>query len=164
MDSPSDISPSTLPSHGLTGALSEAGRARLAAKGVFQSVKKGHTLVAQGEAQDRLFILLSGEVAVTCFAPGHIIEIARLGEGVSIGEMSVIDPRPASADVTFTTPGEMWSLHRDDFFAFLHEDHENGLALLLAVAQIMAGRLRVNADKMLKQSESQRAFYEWGDY
>lgn len=162
MEPPSD-SP-LLPPHGITASLDAATRQRLAAKGIFQDVKKGHTLVAQGEVHNRLFVLLEGEAVVTCYSPGQVIEIARLKAGDSIGEMSVMDPRPGSADVTLTSDGSIWSITRDDFFAFIHEDKDAGIALLLALAAELTGHLRHDDAKMLRQFEYQKDYYRANDY
>jgi voltage-gated potassium channel len=55
----------------------------------------GQQLVREGEKQAELVLLLDGEVSVR--KGGH--EIARLGRGTFVAEMSFVTGEPASADV-----------------------------------------------------------------
>src|SRR5689334_9642327 len=64
---------------------------------------KDTTIVREGDPGDYLFLLYSGEVAVTAKSAGSKSqEIARLGPGHYFGEMALISREPRSATVTAT--------------------------------------------------------------
>lgn len=74
-------------------------------------VRKGESILSEGEANDTLYVVVSGSVDVD--AEGEIL--ASLGTGAVVGEMSLISRNPASANVTATTDAVLLCLGRDDF-------------------------------------------------
>ena len=58
-------------------------------------------LIKQGESADALYLVLDGTLLVTANSDGQTTseEIARLGPGEIVGEMSFVDARPPSATV-----------------------------------------------------------------
>lgn len=57
----------------------------------------GHQLFAQGEPGDRVFVIISGLVKVSCDqANGHHVVRRLLGPGDVIGELEIFDPGPRS--------------------------------------------------------------------
>ena len=59
--------------------------------------KKGDYLSVQGQPHSNMSLIISGEVSVKISANGENIKIAKLGTGDVDGEMSIIDPKKASA-------------------------------------------------------------------
>ena len=66
----------------------------------------GETLLKTGESNDVLYIVLSGRLRVRLQA-GTGPELAVLGPGQSAGEISMIDHRPVTSDVTVEAPGRL---------------------------------------------------------
>jgi CRP/FNR family transcriptional regulator, cyclic AMP receptor protein len=152
-----------LPSTGILAPLSEEARARLAVAGEFRTLKIGATLAQQGEPQHHLHILLTGQLRATIHAPGRVIELGAIQPGESVGEMNVIDPRKASADVSAVEPSELWSITKESLDAFMAEDLADGFILMKALATELCRRLRRSSDQMLRQAETYRAHCEWMD-
>ncbi|MBK7423507.1 MAG: cyclic nucleotide-binding domain-containing protein [Propionivibrio sp.] len=80
----------------ILGQLTDQDTDWLAVVGKRVHVKSGELLVRQGEHLDQLFIVLDGELKVLA-AQGQ--EIARVGVGDILGEMSFVDDSPTSASV-----------------------------------------------------------------
>jgi CRP-like cAMP-binding protein len=61
--------------------------------------KAGETIIAEGEAGDTAFLIISGSVEVTIESSGKAKNVGTLKAGDVFGEMSLIDPGPRSATV-----------------------------------------------------------------
>ena len=82
----------------LFAALTEGDIAWLAGAGTVRQFAAGQALIRHGESLDALMILLEGEAQVATANAS----IRRPGE--CLGEVSLVDTRPASADVTALGP------------------------------------------------------------
>lgn len=76
-------------------------------------VAAGADIIRQGEAGRGLFVVLSGEVAVTRQQGTKTLPLATLRPGDIIGEIALIRDEPASATVTSTQPTTVLFLARD---------------------------------------------------
>lgn len=100
-------------------------------------VPAAQTLIVQGRPNHTFYIVLSGEVAVTVAGQPP----RRLGPGDVFGEISMIDPGPATATVTTTTPVQLLVMSHAQF----HNAITGNEAIALRVMAVMAERLRANA-------------------
>lgn len=78
---------------------------------------RGDTVLRQGAVGDALYLVVDGAVAV--IIDGR--EIANLGDGECIGEMSLLDSEPRSASVVATKPTLCLRLDQAPFFDLLAE-------------------------------------------
>jgi CRP-like cAMP-binding protein len=76
-----------------------------------REVRRGDTLIEEGQQVDGLYVVLSGEVAVS--KGGQ--QLARLREGDLFGEMSLLQKTPATATVAATRHTSLMRLPREDF-------------------------------------------------
>ena len=108
--------------------------------------KRGELLVEQGKKCDALFIILAGRarVVVTDKKAREVI-LATLQPGDHVGEMSLIDREPHSANVEAEVQTDALVLGGDDFNRCLNE---NG-AMMQAVMRGLVQRLR-SADRKIE--------------
>ena len=85
----------------------------LAARLVPVRAVAGETLVRQGEAGDRFYVVSSGEVGVEIDGKPRGVQ----GPGEHFGEIALIRDVPRTATVTARTDVELLALERDDFVA-----------------------------------------------
>jgi CRP/FNR family cyclic AMP-dependent transcriptional regulator len=111
----------------------------LADEGVRKRVPAGSVLVREGEASPFLYIVLDGHFAVSVAGLG---EVARLGSGELVGEMSLVDATPPSASVTATDDAYVLAVDYDDIRAKVEADTGFGLRLYRAIAIFLSDRLR----------------------
>ncbi len=152
-----------LPAIGILESLSEEARVALSAAGQISSLPEGAQLLKQGDQQERLYFLLEGKLCATCRSDNSIVELGMIMPGESVGEMNVIDPRKASADVKAARASRVWSISKDALDAFMAANPEAGMQLMRALAAMLCRRIRKGSDRMLRQAEMAYAIYEWLD-
>ncbi len=108
--------------------------------------KRGELLVEQGKRCDALYIILAGRarVVVTDKKAREVI-LATLQPGDHVGEMSLIDREPHSANVEAETQTDALVLGGDDFNRCLNENS----AMMQAVMRGLVQRLR-SADRKIE--------------
>lgn len=62
-----------------------------------------HVIIAAGSPSDALYFIAEGEVSVWVGAEGSEVQVGRLGPGMSVGELALIDRAPRSATVRTLT-------------------------------------------------------------
>lgn len=154
---------SSLPPIGILEALPESARAELAACGKFSNLPEGFFLMKQGDPQDLLCILISGKLSATAHSDSSVVELGMIMPGESVGEMNVIDPKKASADVKSVITSRVWSISKEALDQFVEDNPVYGVQLLRSISIQLCRRIRRNSDKMLRQLETASTIYEWLD-
>jgi CRP-like cAMP-binding protein len=109
---------------------SEASLARLAERTAEVDFRPGATIVSQGQIGNGLFIIVGGSVRVTT----GDTELAELGPGAVIGELSVIDQEPRTATATAIGPVATLALASWDLLEVLDTDPRLARNLLSELA------------------------------
>lgn len=154
----------TLPAVGVLSDLGDAVREKLAAAGEFVTLPEGNYLAIQGQFPDHLSFILSGTVSVKSHANGDTVELAKLGAGESVGEMSTIDPRPASANARTSEETKIWRISPDDFDTFLESDKEVGYVIMKALAKTLVNRIRLDTERSLREEDRRHSQGFEADY
>lgn len=154
-----------IPDTGVMADLDEEIRGRLAAAGRFVTMAEAEYLTVQGKAHHMLAVIISGKLAVSVHAHGDTVQLATLAAGQTVGEMSVIDPRPASATVR-VVDGEarLWTIDGPDFDAFTASDAAAGYAVMKVLGKQLCFRLRRDSETMLRRADEMRSSYLDNDY
>ncbi|MBD24650.1 MAG: cyclic nucleotide-binding protein [Candidatus Marinimicrobia bacterium] len=123
----------------------------LADVGQRRKVQPGEVLIEERKAGVEVLIVLEGSLSVSVLALG---ELARLGAGEIVGEMSLIDSRPASASVTAVEPSTVLAIPKDVIQIKLNEDIGFAARFYRAVAVFLSGRMRGTVQKLGYGSDS----------
>jgi CRP/FNR family cyclic AMP-dependent transcriptional regulator len=100
---------------------------------------RGHTLFAQGEPGDRLYIILSGKVKIGQRSPeGRENLLTIMGPSDMFGDLSIFDPGPRTSSATTITEVCAVSIDRDALRAWIADRPEVAERLL----RVLARRLR----------------------
>jgi CRP/FNR family transcriptional regulator, cyclic AMP receptor protein len=120
------------------GLEDDAASALSSAMGTIQ-LKKGEVLFHEGDAEARLYIVVSGKIKLgRSGSAGRENLLAVLGPGQMFGELSVFDPGPRSTTATAVTACEVRTLEHDELMGWLADRPEVAQSLLGQ----MAARLR----------------------
>ncbi|MEN6543818.1 cyclic nucleotide-binding domain-containing protein [Parvibaculum sp.] len=104
-----------------------------------QTYLPGERIVREGEAGDKLFIVLSGEVVVRKQTEdGAERDLARLTSGELFGEMALFDEEPRSASVIALTDADFLALERDHFLSLAFQRPD----IPMQVCKVLVSRLR----------------------
>lgn len=115
--------------------------------GRYQTVPANTVLIQEGRPVSALFIALDGAFAITASALGGQ-EIARLGAGDIVGEMSFIDARPPSATVTAVSAASILAIDRGRLQARLNYDAGFAARFYRAIAVFLSERLRQTVGRL----------------
>jgi CRP/FNR family cyclic AMP-dependent transcriptional regulator len=114
------------------------------------SAKRSYSIVREGDAGDFLGIILTGEVdVVKRGANGEAKQLAVIGPGASVGEMSLIDGKPRFATCIVREPTGIAILTRDTIYDILVMQLSLGNRVLLILLQVASQRLRETSDRLL---------------
>jgi len=94
-------------------------------------IAEGQALFTQGQPTTHMSIIVKGRARVEVDGA----EVATLGPGDVIGELSMVDGEPASATVTFTEPSTIFHTARTGFVPVWDKNPDISKAMLLAVVQ-----------------------------
>jgi CRP/FNR family transcriptional regulator, cyclic AMP receptor protein len=121
------------------GLLTDADVEWMARNGMRRRVRDGEVVIRQGENVQWLILLLEGEFSVAAEGFG---EVAIMGVGEIVGEISLVDSAPPSA--TVTARGDCTALFLDRSKLMHKLDSDDGFASRFyhSLAVFLADRLR----------------------
>lgn len=128
-------------------------RSTCADDGTLRTLAPGERLLAAGERNASLFIVLEGDVDVRL--PGTETAQVRLGPGECVGELSVLDHRPVSADVVAASGAVVLQLDQRHVWTLIDSSATFARNLL----RVLAGRIR-HDNALLAESSGARRHYE----
>jgi CRP/FNR family cyclic AMP-dependent transcriptional regulator len=121
------------------GLLTDADVQWMADVGTQRRLTDGDVLIQEGERTDALILLLEGELVVSTRSLG---QIARMGIGEVVGEISLVDSAPPSATITANGNGLALFLNKTKLMQKLETDAGFGSRFYRALAVFLADRLR----------------------
>lgn len=101
-------------------------------------IKAGELLLREGERNSSLYILLSGRLSVHFPYAGKEEAVFFIEPGESVGEMSVLDEGPVSADVFAIEDSVLLKMDEDVVWALVQSSHAFACNLLM----LLTSRLR----------------------
>lgn len=116
----------------------EAAIIELATSAKRRAWEAGTLLFQRGDAGDYLLALISGRVRLSMSTQaGKELVLRHLGPGDVVGEFSLIDGQPRSADATVVAPSSGLILQRDSFLRAASRHAKLGLSLAQHLCQLL---------------------------
>ena len=126
-------------------ALDEEGQQALRAGVIEVGLARGDRLFVEGDAGDRLYVILEGKIKLTrAAADGRENLLSVLGPGEMFGELSLFDPRPRTASAVAVTDARLAALGHESLRTWLTVRPDVAMHL----QQALALRLRRTNDLM----------------
>jgi len=117
-------------------ALDDAAAASLRASMSGVKLSRGQTLFKEGDAGDRLFVVVDGKLKLgTTSNDGRENLLSILGPGDMFGELSLFDPGPRTATATAVVDSKLLALANDQVIGWVKEHPQVSLQLLGRLAQ-----------------------------
>jgi CRP-like cAMP-binding protein len=114
-----------------------------------QTFAGGEYIFREGEAGNRLYLLVDGEVRISRQVPGSGEEaLAVLKPGAMFGEMAVFDRSERSTDAIANGGAKVITIARSDFELLLDFNRDLAYKILWAVVRMLSGRLRSTNDSL----------------
>ena len=110
-------------------------------------------LLSMGQENRSMYMILSGRLTVHLDGP-QSEAVATLERGETVGELSVLEQRPASAFVVASLPTRLLVLDEDDFWNLVNASHDFAINLLFS----LAARLRANNSTVSTNIRLQREY------
>lgn len=129
----------------ILGQLNDEDAEWLARTGRIRTCKEGEVLINEGVATQDLYFVLDGEVGVQIKGVG---EVARLGRGEVVGEMSFVDLSPPSATILAHGGARVLAVEKAAIDARLRRDNGFAGRFYKAIAIFLADRLRSTMGRM----------------
>ena len=98
-----------------------------------------------------MFFIIGGEVEIIKQFNNQKQVIATLTEGMSVGEMSLIDGRPRSATVRASAPLKLIVLKREDFTKLNKTEPTVANKVLMGITSLLSQNLRDINDKFTEK-------------
>jgi len=115
--------------------------------GTKQQYLAGEHIVTQGELIDHIYIVLSGKLNI--YNEMHAdLEIAKIGSGEIIGEMSFLDERPPSVSVKAMRDSSVFAIPLDVVKRRLEVDTRFAASFYYSIALFLSNRLRKTTSKL----------------
>lgn len=114
-----------------------------------QTFASGEYVFREGEAGNRLYLIVEGEVRISRDVPGSGEEaLAILKPGAMFGEMAVFDRSERSTDAISNGGTKVITIARSDFELLLDFNRELAYKVLWAMVRMLSGRLRSTNDSL----------------
>lgn len=107
------------------------------------TAEAGEVLIEQGVPGKALYVIVAGKVKVEVISSkNEAVEVATLGKGASLGEMSLVDEAPTSARVTVLERVSAFAFPFDLLGNHVANDPRAGFKLMRVLCRILSTRLR----------------------
>jgi len=114
-----------------------------------QEFISGEYIFREGEAGNRLYLIVEGDVRISRTIPGSGEEaLAVLKRGALFGEMAVFDRTERSTDAISNGGTKTLTVTRPDFELLLDFNREIAYKVLWACTRLLASRLRSTNDSL----------------
>jgi len=139
--------------------LEEAELADVRAASVPREFSAGSVILTEGDPGEQMYILIAGEVEVTkrLLLPldqtallERIMNRLNSGDGVTLGEMALIENDVRSANVTASTDCRMLELSKEKALLLFNQNPAMGVKILFRLSQLLSKRLRKSDEDIVK--------------
>ncbi|HEY0478126.1 MAG TPA: DUF1003 domain-containing protein [Kofleriaceae bacterium] len=100
-------------------------------------IETGHSVFAQGDEGDAMYVIEDGAVDIVAGAGKHKVILASLFKRQFFGELALLDGAPRSASAVASRATRLLALERDDFVEFIRNRPGAALAIMHEVGERM---------------------------
>ena len=139
------------------GGLPDASLDLLVSMLVERRFDAGAGVVAQGEPGRSMYVVHSGELAVSRLAASGVIHLNRLGPGDFFGEMTLIEMQNRSATVVAESPTVLYELTARNLYTYYKADVRAYAMVMQNINRELCRRLRRADNRIADLTDASRA-------
>jgi CRP/FNR family cyclic AMP-dependent transcriptional regulator len=136
------VSDPELPQLGILVGLGQRSLTHLASFGRFERFPVGMEIIREDELQDRFYVVIEGQLSISAHTCGREVPLSTAQAGECLGEVSLLDPGPASASIRVTEDAILWSMDIVALREYLWAHTGDAGILLMGMASCLSNRLR----------------------
>jgi CRP/FNR family cyclic AMP-dependent transcriptional regulator len=129
--------------------LTDDERIRLFARAESRTYAPNEVILAQGDYNESIYILIGGSARVDAEIPHRSLTVGHIGTGEAFGEMSLLDGSPTHLSVVANEVTEAFVLPLAGIADLLEDDPVLASHLYHSLAVMLARRLRDRTEEML---------------
>ncbi len=116
-----------------------------------EHLQDGQIIFAQDDPADRLYVLLSGRVAIR-FKPhdGDMLTVTEIGQGGVFGWSAALGRRSYTSSAVCLQAGDALGLRGTDLRRLCEAQPETGVVILERLAEVIAQRLRSTHEQVVE--------------
>lgn len=116
-----------------------------------EHLQAGETIFAQDDPADRLYVLLSGRVAIR-FKPhdGEVLTVTEIAPGGVFGWSAALGRRSYTSSAVCLEAGEALGLRGADLRRLCETQPDTGVVILERLAEVIAQRLRSTHEQVVE--------------
>ena len=114
-----------------------------------RDAKAGEQIIREGDAGDKMYLVVDGEMSVSKAVNGERKAIAKLESGDVFGEIALVSSQPRTADVFAVTDAKLLSLDWKTLERLRRLSPFITSKLFLNISKILGNRLIETTDKMV---------------
>lgn len=115
-----------------------------------REIEAGETLIARGQTNTYLYLLIAGRLRVYLDTMGETLGIIEPGE--SVGEISIIDKQPTTAHVVAETRCRLLVMSEAALWSMVSNSH----AVSINMLSLLASRLRASNTRLTESQKRER--------
>jgi CRP-like cAMP-binding protein len=142
----------SLPRSGILAFMDDEARETFATYGTIQNTTPGEVLLKEGQANLKLYVVLSGSFNISTAATGKDVFLDTVRQGDCLGEVAVFQPGTVSATVTSMEAGSLWLIDVEHLQQFLLDWPQYGCAAVLGINTILSRRLK-RANSVIRSNQ-----------
>lgn len=113
--------------------------------------ERGEAVFEMGQPGAAFFIVMEGELDIIVPQEGaEPLKLATIGEGLSVGELALLDDSPRSASAVASRKSRMLAFFREDLHKLLESEPYIGSKIYKTLSSIIGARLRATNDHLQK--------------
>jgi len=116
----------------------------------------GETIIREGDPGDFMLLIIDGGIDITKRAMrGEQRLMTRVGPGMTLGEMSMIDGEPRFATCVATEPVVIAVMQRESLARIIVEQPLLGAKILMELVLMLSQRLRATSGRLVQVLDAQ---------
>ena len=116
-------------------------------------LRENDVLVREGDESSSIFLVIDGSLSASVSEDDETIELGAIGPGQWIGEVSMLDPGPATATVMAKSNCRLLKLGREEFDVLMRQNSALANRVIRSLCSMLIDRLRTTGKLIFAEDQ-----------